>query len=114
MPAFVLSLSLCFGCQPVLWVATCVLSNFLNLCLSNKFIMKLLMYFAACSYELRYATTRAILEVSFEAAVNVTQEMIKNDLKLNSPKASGESETIIIKSPTVEGSQVSNLNCLFK
>ena len=65
------------------------------------------MYFTARNYELRYATSRTLLRVNFNVAEKVTQEMIREGFDLNSPKLSGEKETIIINSPTVEGSQVS-------
>ena len=73
------------------------------------------MYFTARSYDLRYADNREFLRsyAGFLAASKVTQGMIKNDMKLNSPKASGERETIIIKYPNEKGRQVSNLYCSF-
>ena len=68
------------------------------------------MYFAAHSYELRYAAERLFLLTSFGSALNVTREMIEGDFNMNSPRPSGEIEIVTLKYPKVQGSQVSILN----
>ena len=71
------------------------------------------MYFTADRYEIRYSTSRRILENDFSAAKEVTQNMIRgDDFKLAKPKHSGVKENVTINYPSIEGNQVSYLNCL--
>ena len=53
---------------------------------------------------MRYSTSRSILESSFSAATEVTQDMIKgSDFKLASPKPSGGKEIVTIEYPSFKG-----------
>ena len=62
---------------------------------------------------MRYSTSRRLLELNFGAAEEVTKEMIKGDFDLNSPKEVGESETITVTYPDLEGNQVFKLNAYY-
>ena len=72
------------------------------------------MYFTANRYEIRYHTSRRILEFDFSAGKEVTQDMIRgDDFNLDSPKPFGERESVTIKYPSFEGNQASYITYLF-